>query len=155
MSAKFRTRYGEHLDVGISTPEPTRAKQAFKEDADVNNIVRRFQKTGLLPNPNGPAPMYGDFSEPVQLQEALDIVNRANEQFDSLPAHVRKRFHNSPQEFLEFTHDASNQQEMEKLGLFSEEAVSRVKAAKQRVKDKDKPPKNPPESPPVDGQATK
>ncbi|QXP08056.1 MAG: internal scaffolding protein [Arizlama microvirus] len=47
----------------------------------------------------------------------MNIVALANEQFANLSAHVRKRFQNDPQEFLQFTSDPENLPEMVKLGL--------------------------------------
>lgn len=60
---------------------------------------------------------YGDFASVPDYQSAAQIYINAQNQFNSLDAHVRKRFNNNPAEFLEFASDASNVDEMVKLGL--------------------------------------
>lgn len=91
--------------------------QSSKEECDINNIMKKFERTGQLPDMIKTNPKYGDFSEPLSYQEAQNIVIHANEQFAALSAKVRERFSNNPQKFLEFCHDPENAQEMVKLGL--------------------------------------
>lgn len=79
--------------------------------------MRKANATGRLPELIKENPKYGDFSEPLSYQESLNLVLHANDQFANLPAHVRSRFQNNPQIFLEFTSDPSNLPEMVKMGL--------------------------------------
>lgn len=127
---KYRTQYEqfERTD-GIEFKDKTLAKQEFRDECNINNIMKRFQKTGILPDMIKENPVYGDFSEPLDYQEALNIVIAAEHQFMGLNAEIRERFGNDPKKFLEFCHNPENADEMEKLGLLSEEAVEkRVKA---------------------------
>lgn len=91
-------------------------KQEFAADCDINNIVKNFMKTGQLPLSQR-MPNYGDFTSALDFQSSLHVVIRAQEQFASLPADVRKRFANDPAEFLAFINDPENSQEAIKLGL--------------------------------------
>lgn len=92
-------------------------KQSFSDECDINNILRRYEKTGQLPDRIKENPRYGDFSQPFDYQESLNIVIHAQEQFSLLSARVRERFNNDPQKFLEFTADPENLPEMVELGL--------------------------------------
>ena len=56
---------------------PSRTKQSFKEDCDVNVIVNRFVSGGELTHLNRLAPQYGDVSNAVDLQAALELVEEA------------------------------------------------------------------------------
>lgn len=103
--------------VQVSFTEPTRTKQAFKDECDVNTILKRYKSTGVLPNMIKENAKYGDFSSPLDYQESLNLVLHAQQQFNSLSSHVRERFNNDPQKFLEFTSDSKNIDEMVKLGL--------------------------------------
>lgn len=114
--AKFRTRFSERPRVQVDFPERGRTKQAFKAECDINTIMKRYRETGLLPS-SGRTPRYGDFSGAMDFQEALHTVQLAQEQFDALPAQVRRRFHNDPVEFLAFAEDPRNAEELVKLGL--------------------------------------
>lgn len=117
-----------------------RTKQAFKEECDINGILRKFNKTGQLPEMIKKNPQYGDFSEAPQYQEALNLVLAAEQQFAALPARARERFHNSPKEFLEFANNAANADEMAKMGLIKPEAIERVQKAKESKKSTKKDP---------------
>ena len=41
----------------------SKTQQSHKDTCDVNNIIKRFDRTGQLPVHNGPEGMYGDVSE--------------------------------------------------------------------------------------------
>lgn len=92
-------------------------KQSEKDSADINNIMARYQKTGILPDLIKKEPRYGDFSEVTSYMDAIQIVQLAEEQFSALDAHIRKRFDNDPSKFLDFVHDPKNQDELVKMGL--------------------------------------
>ena len=61
----------------------------------------------------------------------MNIVASAQQEFDQLPAPVRKRFGNDPASFLDFVHDDSNIDEMAKLGLISHEKYKEILATKE------------------------
>jgi phage internal scaffolding protein len=102
--------------------DPSRTKQSFKEECDINTILKRFNVTGQLPV--GPLqPQYGDFSGVFDYQTALNAVIAAQESFNALPATLRNRFANDPAAFVDFCSDESNREEMIRLGLVIEKAT--------------------------------
>lgn len=96
---------------------PSMTDQSQARDCDINEIMRRYEKTGALPQMIAKDPQWGDFSAAPDFQQACEIVLKAEEQFAALDAHVRKRFSNDPAEFLEFVNDPANGEEMVRLGL--------------------------------------
>lgn len=92
------------------------AQQSQKDEADINTIVKRFGLTGELPK-NVRMPTYGDFTDVTDYRTALEAVRAANEAFMRMPPHVRKRFDNSPELFVQFCSDEKNREEAIKLGL--------------------------------------
>lgn len=116
----IRKRYDQHINPGLKTTTPTLTKQAFKDECDVNNILKNFEKTGQLPDLIKAQPQYGDFSEVAEYQDAMNVVAVANQQFANLPAHTRDRFNNNPAQFLEFVDNPENAQELIKMGLATE-----------------------------------
>lgn len=108
MSEKFafKSRYavtGEK--IGISFEKPTMTQQQFKDDADINNIIAKFEVTGVLGDPLQPAtrmPQFGDFSEMPSYQEAQNVLVTARNAFMSLPSEVRERFGNDPEKYFDF-----------------------------------------------------
>lgn len=91
--------------------------QADAKEVDINNIMKRIEKTGMLPTLSNGQPFYGDVSEFGGLQEAIMKVQEADELFMSLPAQVRERFDNDPVRMIEFLEDGSNYEEALKMGL--------------------------------------
>ena len=94
------------------------AKQAFKDECDINNILRAYQENGKLPSNMKDISQgkYGDFTSVSDYQTSMNLVLQANEMFAALPAIVRDRFQNDPVR-LAFTNDPKNIDEMVKLGL--------------------------------------
>lgn len=97
-------------------PEESRAKQSFKEECDINTILKRFKITGQLPE-NVRMPTYDDFTEVTDFQTAMDAIVAARESFAQMPANVRARFHNDPAEFVDFCSNPDNRPEAARLGL--------------------------------------
>lgn len=145
-----RSRLGCYPHLGWDKGE---ADQTGKEQADINFIMRRIEKAGTLADliaqgmqaSNGQ--MYGDFSDPVDFQEAMTLVAHATQQFDMLDAPIRNRFNNNPREFLEFMSDDKNMEEQAKMGLRArkppEEPVTTLKDVVQAVKETRQAPKKP------------
>lgn len=91
-------------------------KQEFRDEVDINTILRRFNVTGQLPQ-GVRMPTYGDFTQVGDFQQALAAIETARESFMQLPADVRRRFDNDPGAFVDFASDARNLEEARKLGL--------------------------------------
>lgn len=96
---------------------PTKTQQNFKKECDINNILKKYRKTGLLEHVNQYAGKYEDLSEPTDYQTALNIVISAQASFDSLPSDLRRKFDNDPGKFLDFATNPDNYESMKDLGL--------------------------------------
>lgn len=90
---------------------------------DVSQLMARFEKTGKLEeliaagvgSPNGG--FYGDFIGAPDYETALQISNKAKEQFNLLSAPLRARFDHDPGKFLAFVNDPKNGDELITMGL--------------------------------------
>lgn len=96
--------------------------QSFKEEADINVLVRRFGITGQMPQGVVP-PTYGVFEDVFDFKSAMDAIAVARESFDAMPGDVRAKFQNDPQKFVEFCSNKDNLPEMRKMGLAIPEVV--------------------------------
>jgi phage internal scaffolding protein len=103
-------------ESGLVCLDPSLTQQQFAEESDINNIVDRFMKTGHLPSAAS-MPQYADYEGVFDFQSAMNVVRQADENFMRMDAKVRARFHNSPQEFLEFFANPDNVDEAVRLGL--------------------------------------
>lgn len=98
--------------------EPSKTRQEFKDQTNVNEIMKRYKKVGIdyngLPDPKG---SFADLTTLPSYEEACNTVAQANNAFDELPAHLRKRFNNNPVDLMDFLADSENEHEAIKLGL--------------------------------------
>lgn len=95
-------RYSPRTPVLAPGPDGTgRTQQQFREEVDINEIMRRATR-GQMPTHLMPGtPLYGDFSGPSELQDMLDSVAAADQAFLELPAEARELADNDPVRFLE------------------------------------------------------
>lgn len=91
-------------------------KQSMQDETDINKIVNRYQKTGLISFANQHAPQY-DFASSQDYKSSMDIIATANSMFEELPSGIRTRFKNDPAAFLDYVQEPSNLPEMRELGL--------------------------------------
>lgn len=104
-------------DAGISfDPDEGRTQQSFKDECDINEIVRRFGLTGELPD-DLRMPVSGDFTGVTDFQSAMNVVRQAQEEFLRVPAEIRERFNHDPGKLVAFLGDEKNRDEAVKLGL--------------------------------------
>ena len=85
-------------------------------DLDINEIIKRYRKTGNLPVTNRQA-LYGDFSQVEDFLHAQNIYLNAKAQFETLPARLRCQLQNDPARFLDWIQKDENREEAIKLGL--------------------------------------
>jgi len=100
---------------GISFIEPTLTQQHFKKECDISTMLAKFGATGELPNKTGA--FYGDFSDALDYQQALDLVASTQASFDALPAPIRDRFGNDVGAIIDFVSNPANYHEFAALGL--------------------------------------
>lgn len=114
------------ISVQTVNEEPSLTIQSEKDNCDLNVIVNKFLKTGMMTNIRKDQPRYGDFTGVSDYQSAVIAVQDAEEQFMELPATIRKRFDNDPQKLLSFVLDDSNRDEAIKLGLVEKPQATQV-----------------------------
>lgn len=115
-------------DSGLQTGSEGGAKQSFKDEVDINTIVKRFGIGYEMP-PNPKVPQYGDYTNIPDFHTAMNLVATTRENFEQLPANVRSKFENDTEAYVKFCLDEKNREEMKTLGLLSPEAIERDREA--------------------------
>lgn len=92
------------------------AQQQFKEDCDINVIMKRFYKTNAIDHFTKHQPEYG-LSSPLDYHQAMTLVVHADSMFNELPSELRNEFNNNPQAFLEFVQNPANADRAKELGI--------------------------------------
>lgn len=136
------------IDVSISEWEPSKTSQEFADECDVNNIMARYQVTGVLPVNSRGEPHYFNWQDaPDNLQDALNALNEASSSFMALPAIVRKEFDNDPVKFTEFATKPDSIGKLREWGLAPQPAPE-APPVRVRVENPPEPPAEP-KKPPV------
>jgi len=135
----LRTPYNYDKDAasnesGLHCEDASLAQQHFKEECDINTILQKFNITGLLPE-NTLSPRYGDFTGIGDYHTAMNRVIAVQEEFEALPAQIRARFNNDPENLIEFLENLDNRPEAEELGLV-EKATAEVVEVVQNTPEK-------------------
>lgn len=89
----------------------------MQAECDINQIMAKFQKTGMITHIKERGATYGDMPMAEDFHEAMSLVAEANTMFAELPSTVRERFKNDAAQFLEFVNDEDNRDAMVEMGL--------------------------------------
>lgn len=113
----------ERIRVPTKPSGLSRTKQAFRDECDVNQILAKWQKTGLVTHVASQPPKFGDFDVVPDYQASLNAIIAADSAFMALPSSVRDRFSNDPAKLFTFLQDSANKDEAIKLGLIDPPVV--------------------------------
>lgn len=110
-------RYNSRRVATINN-EPTKTQQQFKDDVNINKIMKKYHSTGQITHLNNRQGVFADLSTAQDFFDSVNTLKKAGEAFDQLPSAVRRKFNNDPGELLEFIHNPDNFEEGVKLGIF-------------------------------------
>jgi len=97
----FRTAYGKRNRVKTSFKDsPSLTIQDQKKSTDINEILNRFQKTGLMDHVQQNEPAFADVTG-YDFQTNQNTVATIQSMFNELPASVRQEFDHDPQKYIE------------------------------------------------------
>lgn len=119
------TEFGVACEPGSSL-----TKQSLTPETDINNILKKFQKTGMVEHLAKGEPFYGDVSNIADYQKALNIIQEADDLFMGMSPDIRERFNNNPAEMIAFLEDPKNLDKAIELGM----AVKREEKPKETTK---------------------
>jgi phage internal scaffolding protein len=110
-----KTILRKRVQVDCSSPKLT--DQSYKKSADINNIMKQYQKTGILPNVQQKVANYIDNTNIPSLEEAHNIIQSAKSLFKELPSNIRKMIDNDPKKLLGYLQDPKNEEFLVKEGV--------------------------------------
>lgn len=138
---QFVSAYSDHLRVDLICG-PSRTRQSFQDECDVNLIVERFAVAGELPVASEQG--FGDVSEVPDFAGSMDVVLRGQRMFDELPASWRRVFAGDARRFVEFIDkipvDSGAYDVAVELGLISRSSVPSGTAQPASAKDAEEKP---------------
>ena len=115
---EFNTPYGiQPPRCFFETEGESLTQQHFQEETEINNILRSHDRNGIISHIHKGQAYYGDFSEITDLQDALDKIKLAQQEFMNVPSEIREQFQNDAGRFYTFASNSDNLDEMIKMGL--------------------------------------
>lgn len=91
---RIRRRFQQYKKPGKSMTEQHHARAC-----DINAIMAKYVKTGVIEHLSRYEPTFADVSE-LDFKRSLDTVARVEQEFADLPAFVRDHYENDPQEYI-------------------------------------------------------
>lgn len=117
MELKIRKPYDKSEGVPFNCKGESLTKGSMQDECDINTILRKYEKTGLLTHVSKYKGSYEDLPEEFDYQMAQEVMIQAEEAFGSLTGKIRSKFENDPRKFLEFVQNPDNEKEMREMGL--------------------------------------
>lgn len=96
-----------------------RTQQSFRDECDINVLMKRFEQSGVLPSARDDVPQFADVSS-MSFESSMQQVAAVSGAFSMLDARTRARFGNDPSAMLDFLADPLNHAEAVKMGLMAE-----------------------------------
>lgn len=131
--------------VDCQSAKDGRTKQSFKDECNINSIIAKYQRTGMMDHVRDNPGVYADVAEIGDYHEMTRKIRKAQESFDSLTPELRSRFNNDPGKLIAFMSDPKNVDEAITLGLVNKPKTPTPPASKDPVTEPkvDTPPKDP------------
>lgn len=114
----------------------SRTQQHYKKSCDVNNIIAKYRKTGILDG-GVSKPVFGDFSELGDFHAVANKVIEAQLTFQSLPGKIRDMFHGDVGALIEFVNDPANAARCRELGLLPQLTAEELAPVEAVVRSKE------------------
>lgn len=99
MSFRGNYKRGERLQTKFDKTK-SRTEQAHKQEVDINFILKRYRKTGILPVASR-TPQFGDATVITDFHKSMQVVAQGKSEFAKLPAAERLKYKNDPKLWIE------------------------------------------------------
>lgn len=88
--------------------EPSMTKTDHARGTDINDIIRKYNRTGVIDHLARAQGVYADVSSFGSYQDAVQRVEASRQLFDGLPAVIKDQFENDPAQFLDWAESATD-----------------------------------------------
>lgn len=115
--------------VGYRTinKDPSMANPDGKEESDINNILKNYNRTGHWPTSGKQGYYEEDIIPPDSLIAAHELIKNTEERFNALPSQIREQFNNDPTQLHYFLTNMSSKSDVDlavKLGLIKQSPIN-------------------------------
>lgn len=105
--------------VAVIAPEgESMTQQHFAEEVDINNIVAKYNRSGIITHVRAAQEKFGPLPELSEYAVHLDKVAKAQQAFEMLPAELRNHFNNSIPGFFKYISEEKNFDQCVEWGIY-------------------------------------
>lgn len=108
---KFRTAYAKPVRQTQIVEGPTMTEQNHEKTCNINTIMAKYQKTGVVDHINKHQGRYADVSG-ADFRTALELCTEQQTIFEELPATARDYFGHDVAEYVDFVSDGGDLNEI-------------------------------------------
>lgn len=121
---KIYSRFDRPQVAGLTCEDESLTQQQFKDECDIDCILRRYDQTGVLVDPLSERRLaqFGDFSNLPSFAEYQNRLAEVSEYFMSLPPDIRSNFANDVGTFIEAIGNPDNESKLIELGILEKVA---------------------------------
>lgn len=131
---KAKSKFSPRERVMAFEGSDGRTQQHFQAECDINNILAKYRKTGIIEHVNRAQEKFGDFTQYGDLATDMDKVAKAQQSFEMLPAALRNEFKNSIPDFFKFVQDPKNKDKCIELGIFKKPEAPKLDPVVEELK---------------------
>lgn len=124
---------------GLSGFGESMTQQSDLPQSDIHNIIKQFERTGVLNHDAKYQGTYGDFGSMPEFKEAQDLIAEAKSMFNELPATLRAEHGNDPALFLNWIQNPKNRDDIIDKGFSTEHLPDILPQAEKAPFDKTSP----------------
>lgn len=118
MNSKIRNKFSTYAKEILSLdPENDPCQQHFREEVKINNIIAKYNKTGIISHVAKTRKVFGEFRDLADGIQDLDKVVKAQQAFDTLPPPLKKEF-GDIKGFFEYLGNEKNHDQLVQWGIF-------------------------------------
>lgn len=99
--------------------EPTITQQHFAAECNINQIIARFNKTGVLGDGKPTPPSYADVSLFGDFRESQEKIQKGKAAFAAMPVEVRRLAGGDPSRLWDVLVNPENRQILENAGVLN------------------------------------
>lgn len=109
--------YGKKMKVQVLWSEDAvGAKQEFKDECDINFIMKKAQNYGVFTHENRKVPNWG-LAPNQTFHDVMVSLAKAKEYFEELPSYLRNEFGNNVETFVDATLNTEQINRLRQLGF--------------------------------------
>lgn len=112
----FSDRKSQRVSIDFSDSKVL-TEQSHKKACDIHNIMRQYEKTGVVNHVNKYRGQYMDMPTGIDFHTAMQTVATARSMFETVPSKIRAMFKDDPGAFVDFMVDPANYEAIKELGF--------------------------------------